>query len=512
MEPGSTRGATYSRISEDQAGDEHGVTNQAGANRDFAAGRGIAVDPRHEYSDNDISATYGAPRPGYEAMMRAAAAGEFSAIVIFHTSRLWRNRRERADGIEILKKAGISVLAVKGPSLDMSTAYGRGMAGLIGEFDTMESEIKSERQQLAAKGRAREGKAPLGTRLMGYTAGDDLEPAYLCDVFTRREVSEAEFIGKIFGRFHSGDSLRGIATWWKESGFPTRHGGDPNSSTVRDILTNPRYCGRIYYNRHEDGTAGEWVPATSPAIIDEVIWEAVNATLADPRRRKQQGTDRKHLGAGLYYCPNGHLVRSHGTPVRYRCAAGCVTRSAAPVDEKIVKLTRARLAWADVASLVTATAGKEATAAAAGIRALRGRLEQTNQDYDNDLIDARRHKEKTAKISAELDQAETRRARLLAGSEVAGILTAPGPVAAFDGAPLGVRQAVIRFFMTVELLPAPRGRKGFDPETIRITPNHPAETSLQAADPRHARSESLPDRDIARMVCATCARIRRLTA
>ena len=28
-------------------------------------------------------------------------------------------------------------MATKGPCLDMSTAYGRAMAGLLGEFDTM---------------------------------------------------------------------------------------------------------------------------------------------------------------------------------------------------------------------------------------------------------------------------------------------------------------------------------------------------------------------------------------
>jgi len=60
-------------------------------------------------------------------------------IIVFQTSRLWRNRRERAEGIEILRRAGVSVAAVKGPSLDLSSAYGRGMAGLLGEFDTMET-------------------------------------------------------------------------------------------------------------------------------------------------------------------------------------------------------------------------------------------------------------------------------------------------------------------------------------------------------------------------------------
>ena len=179
MDGNVRRGARYARISEDQIGDGHGVTNQLADQEAHAQRRGIEITAT--YSDNDISATYGAPRPGYTAMMEAAARGEFDVILVFHTSRLWRNRKERAEGIEILRKAGISVEATKGPSLDMSTAYGRGMAALLGEFDTMESEIKSERQVLAAQARAKAGRPPLGTRLTGYTVGGEIIEAEAVD-------------------------------------------------------------------------------------------------------------------------------------------------------------------------------------------------------------------------------------------------------------------------------------------------------------------------------------------
>lgn len=50
------------------------------------------------------------------------------------------------------------MLAVKDPSLDMTTASGRSLAGLLGEFDTMKSEIKSEWQKIAAAQAARRGE------------------------------------------------------------------------------------------------------------------------------------------------------------------------------------------------------------------------------------------------------------------------------------------------------------------------------------------------------------------
>lgn len=60
-------------------------------------------------------------------------------IVTYQLSRLWRNRRERAEGMDILKSHRVKVVTVKGPELDLSTAYGRAMVGLLGEFDTMAS-------------------------------------------------------------------------------------------------------------------------------------------------------------------------------------------------------------------------------------------------------------------------------------------------------------------------------------------------------------------------------------
>jgi hypothetical protein len=198
----------------------------------------------------------------------------------------------------------------------------------------------------------------------------------------------------------------------------------------------------------------------------------------------QQGTDRKHLGASVYQCGvcktavrSAYLGGNRG----YRCPEGHVNRTAAVIDEAVTALIRARLGQPDVGSLVNAPAGEEASAAATELKKQRSRLDQVEQDYDNDLIDGKRYKEKKAKVEAEIAIARASLTRVTAGGEVAATLNADNPVAAYDDAPLGVKQAVIRFFMTVELLPAPRGRKGFDLESIRITPKHPIRPGLHAA-------------------------------
>ncbi|WP_426598587.1 hypothetical protein [Streptomyces sp. WG7] len=78
---------------------------------------------------------------------------------------LWRNRRERAEGIEILRKHEASVLCVKGPELDLRTAAGRLLAGLLGEVEQMPKRERREMRQ-----RVERGLPPAGPRCFGYTA------------------------------------------------------------------------------------------------------------------------------------------------------------------------------------------------------------------------------------------------------------------------------------------------------------------------------------------------------
>jgi DNA invertase Pin-like site-specific DNA recombinase len=52
------------------------------------------------------------------------------------------------------------VTLVKGADLDLSSAAGRAVAGLMGEFDTTESEIKAERVASAALQRAERSRIP----------------------------------------------------------------------------------------------------------------------------------------------------------------------------------------------------------------------------------------------------------------------------------------------------------------------------------------------------------------
>jgi len=188
--------------------------------------------------------------------------------------------------------------------------------------------------------------------------------------------------------------------WLTETGVRTRSGGNWSLSSVR--TTNPRYAGRAVYCGKPNGHSGTWDP-----IVEDWLFDAVQARLSDPRRRSQVGTDRKYLGSGIYLCgicdTPVHSHTSAGVGPRYRCPRGAhITRSATPIDALVLGVLRARLARPDLADLLATPDTAQAREAAQNIRQLRGRLVQTEADYDADLTDATRYKVKTSKIRAEL--------------------------------------------------------------------------------------------------------------
>jgi DNA invertase Pin-like site-specific DNA recombinase len=287
--------ALYARISDDREQDEKGVRRQIKLERALVATRGGTIVM--ERIDNDISASKGKHRPGYEDIMAAAAAGLLTHIVVPHTSRLWRNRKERADGIERLKAAGVSVIAVKGPELDLSTAYGRGMADLVGAFDSMEGEVKGERvrwkvEELAEAGAIGNG----GNRPYGYRrifVGEGRHRKILRDEV---DEVEAEIIREIAKRLLAGDTKNSVITWLNGEGIPTSTGGMWSAQGLHVLMRRARLAG---FREHHDKIT---VKAVWPKIIERETHEQLR-TLLDARQPPTGfPTGRQHYLTGSLFC------------------------------------------------------------------------------------------------------------------------------------------------------------------------------------------------------------------
>lgn len=472
----SLRAAVYARISQDEHGLEKGVQRQLEDARQAAAARGWTVVG--EWTDNDVSAFSGAARPGYQALMAAAEAGEFDRIMVYQSSRLWRSRVERAEAMEVLMKARVSVAAVRGPELDLASASGRMVAGILGEFDTAESAIKSERVARASLQRAQEGRAngPVAYGWRRERIHDDAGRAV-----SFRDVEDpdtAKVVREIVDRIVAGDGVRAIADDLQRRGAPTPSGKPGvvwRHSTVRKLALRPANVGMRV---HQGQVIGE---AAWSAIVDRDTHDRVVAILSDPRRRRSRDGARRHLlsyGIGQCGVCGGVLrvrrAKSRNCATRvdvmYYCDAnGCVGRRQDRVDDLVAAVVVERLSRPDAAAAFTPTDDK-ARGARDRADKMRRLLDQAADDYAEGIIDRQQLARITERLRPALDaaQAEADKAWRGHGLDHLEPLMEGRPAAAWARLDVTRRRAVLQALgVTVKIMPTKRG-PGFEPADVHI--------------------------------------------
>ncbi len=510
------RTAVYLRISSDREHNELGVARQREAiATKFNGDRHQFVG---EYMDNDVPGTGRKRRGEFERLMHDVRAGHIDAIVAQEWPRLERNREDGVRIIETCQARRVRLMFVKGPDLDFSDAAGRLIGDQMSSIARFEIEQKAERQSAGQRQRARQGRAPKGMRPLGYdTAGHVI-------------AHEAEAVKAIYSAFAAGSSLRAIAAALSGQADPPdaaekripesvpalpKHSrtvmiernarrekenktlppeqrkrirevpddGEWSPSTVLGILRNPRYAGYSTYTpktEQPDGgkrrswrasilrdEAGEPVRGQWEPLVDEGVWSDVQDKLDAPERvTNRGGTDRRHLGSGLYRCGLcGERVRAHSG--RYRCA-GHIMRSRELIDHYVSTAVRYRLGREDLADLLPSRDEPRMAQIREEIGTHRAKIARAQRDYDDEVIEGRDLKRVREKAQSAIAALESERTRLAADAVVGSVLGAHDPVAAFDAADLGIKRSVIDALCEVRLFHHPRGRKGFDEKTVQL--------------------------------------------
>lgn len=329
----------YVRISRDREGEGMGVDRQESDCRELADRLGWTVAA--VYSDNDLSAYSGKPRPGYRALIESVQAGDLGGVIAWHNDRLVRRVLDLEELIALAESHRFEIQTVKAGDYNLATPTGRMIARQLVNLATYEIEhgrdrMKSAKAQAAAAGKWRGGRRPFGYEDDGMTV----------------RPSEAAALENAARGIIAGRSLNALAREMNESGLRTAgtwaHGCDGNcgrkranqcpdrresrksfdGTNLRRLIQRPRNAGLIEERGEVIGTA-QW-----PAIIPEDIWRAAVATLADPGRRTSPGSERRWLGSGLYTCGTcgaGLFVASGaGRRRSYRCPNNAhVTRDGA---------------------------------------------------------------------------------------------------------------------------------------------------------------------------------------
>ncbi|MEM6108479.1 recombinase family protein [Mycobacterium sp. 050272] len=491
------RAVLYARISVDKTGEEIGVNRQLHDMRALAQARGYEVVA--QIVENDVTASKGLRRPGYEQVWELVRSERVDHVIAWQSSRLMRSRRDRAEVINTFGKHNVDVIAVKGPSLDLRSAYGRGLADMMTAFDSMEGEVKAERVSAAIADLARRGKSwgycPYGWDRVGR------------GIHAEQVVNEHEaaIVRELVDRLLAGESLNalyrdmnardepapGYAQWMKSPtdvrGQREAKGRRPPTrrwakSTVRTLVVRDANAAiRRYRKRDNGGTEmpGDWEPIVERAKHDRVV-----ALLSATERRSHSGARpgaRKHLlthGVGRCGVCGGMLrvARRNGRrdqALIYMCAGprGCTGRLQGAVDNLVAQVVAGRLAKPDALDWML---GDDERARRLSDRCdeLQQRLDQAADSQADGKITIRQLERITAKLIPELEATRRERDAAVQSLDIESLRKLAGPKAAenWESMPVSARRAVLETLgMEVVLMPREKHGPGFEPETVRVT-------------------------------------------
>ncbi|MDW3212429.1 MAG: recombinase family protein [Ilumatobacteraceae bacterium] len=411
-----TAAALYARISSDQEGTAAGVKRQLADCHAVAEREGWKV--AEEYVDNDISAYSGKRRPAYERMLEDLRDGVRDAVIVYHQDRLTRNQMELEQFVELLRDAGVrDVRFAQGVAVDVTDGDGLVMLRIMGAIAANESATKSRRIQRKMVEVAAEGRPHGGSRRpFGFDE----------DRVTHRP-DEADVVRTLVARFLAGESLRSLAVWLDDQGITTVYGKPWRTTTIRDMIANPRMAGLRAHNGTVVGTA-VWEP-----IITEVEHAKVLAMI-EQKRTSGRRAPRSYLLTGMLRCGKcGHTLFSsrRANSRRYVCLAGpdhrgCgrLTVVADPVEQLVADAVLYRLDTPEMADVIAGRAAQdEHTAALAeSVAQDREQLDELAELYATKQINAREWMAARNPIEARMQDGERRLARATRNDAVAGFV------------------------------------------------------------------------------------------
>lgn len=462
----------YTRVSLDRTGEALAVARQEQECRVLADRLGFNVAA--VYSDNDISATTGKVRPGFESMLKAKP----TAIIVWHQDRLLR----LTSDLERVIALDVPVHTVSAGTMDLSTPAGRAVARTVAAWSQYEGEQKALRQVAANAQRAAKGSPPARIGYGYRRAGDSV-------VLDQQETAT---IREAVRRVLDGQSLRSVCLDFNTRDLHTPgRGAKWNTTTLKQLLLRPSLAG---LSVHQGEVVGR-TPEDSPRIIDEDTHERLKALLNDPvRRTSPAGRTPKYLLGGIARCGRqtgalddagepvlcgGVVVRAVGRKTRqsngnfkrqppsYVCSE-CyrVRRKQSDVDAVVEGIVVGRLQMPDAAQLFATGDPAALEQARADVASVDARLANAADLFASGSIDGAQLARISERLRIERERATAAVAAALPASFPADLIGANARQV-WDGLEMDVKRAVLDTLVAVTILPSGSG-KPFDPDAVQV--------------------------------------------
>ena len=232
-------------------------------------------------------------------------------VLVFKLSRFGRNAADVLNSLQFMQDYGVNLICIE-DGIDSSKESGKLMISVLSAVAEIEREnilvqTMEGRRQKAREGRWNGGFAPYGYKLVD----GELQIA----------EDEAEAIRIIFDKFtHTNMGYTGVVKYLAQQGISKKarqngHLTRFSVSTVKAILDNPVYCGKIAYGRRKtekiEGTRNEFhivkqnefsvYDGKHDAIISEEEFELAKKKRAATAKRleKKHALEHEHQLSGI---------------------------------------------------------------------------------------------------------------------------------------------------------------------------------------------------------------------
>lgn len=296
----------YIRVSTDeQAREGFSLDNQRKDIAEFCKYKGWEL--LDIFSDEGISGAGMNERIGLLKALKLIQNKNIDYLVVWKLSRLSRKVADVVKITERLDNNNTYLVSIK-DNIDTSSPMGKPFLYIASIFAEMERDSMIVQVKGGMAEKAREGRWNGGISPLGY------------DLVNKELVineAEAEIVKKIYSDYLKGEGYKTIAKNLNDKGYKTRKDFPFSGNSIKDILRNPTYAGKIRWGKlknwgkkNADGERKREynddmiiVDGIHQAIIDLETFKQVQELIeGNPRHHVKRFTSN-HILSGLLRCP-----------------------------------------------------------------------------------------------------------------------------------------------------------------------------------------------------------------
>ncbi len=266
-------------------------------------------------------------RPALKRLLEDIAARRVDTVVVYKVDRLTRSLADFAKIVEQFDRQGISFVSVT-QQFNTTTSMGRLTLNVLLSFAQFEREVTGERIRDKIAASKRKGMWMGGVVPLGYE---------LRDRQLVIQAQETERVQQIFRAYLEQGCVSKLRTYLEEQGIRSKQrvsrdgrasgGAVFSRGALYQMLQNRIYRGEITHK-------GKSFPGQQPAIIDQELWDRVQARLKanlQGSRNRPRGTEKSML-AGLLFDGEGHRftpthANKNGKRYRYYCSRALLKKN-----------------------------------------------------------------------------------------------------------------------------------------------------------------------------------------